>query len=43
MTVFASVHGKPPDAFEIQFPLAPDQASELARQLELAARKAKSR
>jgi hypothetical protein len=38
LTVFASVAGKHPDAFEIQFPLTPDQATELARQLGEAAR-----
>lgn len=30
MTVYASVHDKPPDAFQIQVPMTPDEARELA-------------
>ena len=33
MTVFASVHGKPPGAFQIQVPMMPDEARKLANDL----------
>ena len=40
MTVFASVHGMPPDAFEIQFPMMPDEARSLANDLTRSANEA---
>jgi hypothetical protein len=43
MTIFASVHGKPPSAFQIQVPMAPDEARKLANDLVRAATEADSR
>jgi hypothetical protein len=43
MTVYASGHGSPPDAFEIQVPMTPDDAQQLASDLQKAATAAKTR
>jgi hypothetical protein len=37
MTVYASAHGKPPSAFEILLRMTPDEAQQLARDLNAAA------
>ncbi len=43
MTVYASVDGKPPDAFQIQVPMSISDARELAAQLIASANRAESR
>jgi hypothetical protein len=43
MTVYVSAHGMPPDAFEIQVPMTPDEAQKLASDLQQAATAAKTR
>jgi hypothetical protein len=43
MTVYASVHGNPPDAFQIQVPMTPDDARQLAEDLSKVAGEAKTR
>jgi hypothetical protein len=37
LTVYASVHGKPSDAFEIQIPMSADYARQLAQDLQASA------
>jgi len=40
MTVYAFVEGKPPSAFQIQIPMMPDDARQLAKELTMRAREA---